>query len=58
LLLSERAIDPSISARLDPRLVEKKARLDLLRPLPPAVVQRLTDDMGPATIRVSNSHRT
>ena len=42
-------MDPSISVRLDPRLVarlaEKKARLDILRPLPPAVVQRLADDM-------------
>lgn len=42
-------MDTSISVRLDPRLtarlVEKKARLDLLRPLPPAVVERLADDM-------------
>src|SRR5262245_48490749 len=42
-------MDSSISVRLDPRLAvrleEKKARLDLLRPLPPTVVQRLADDM-------------
>jgi len=42
-------MDPTITVRLDPRLAarlaEKKARLDLLRPLPPAVVQRLADDM-------------
>jgi hypothetical protein len=42
-------MDPSIAVRLDPRLAarlaEKKARLDVLRPLPPAVVQRLADDM-------------
>jgi len=42
-------MDPSIAVRLDARLAarleEKKARLDLLRPLPPAVVQRLADDM-------------
>ncbi len=33
--------DKRLAARLD----QKKARLDLLRPLPPAVVQRLADDM-------------
>src|SRR5678815_5918562 len=42
-------MDPSIAARLDARLAarlaEKKARLDVLRPLPPAVVQRIADDM-------------
>ena len=42
-------MDSGISARLDvrlaARLAEKKARLDLLRPLPSAVVQRLADDM-------------
>ena len=38
-------MDATISVRLDPRLAEKKARLDLLRPLPPAVVRRLADDM-------------
>lgn len=42
-------MDASISVRLDPRLAvrleEKKARLDLLCPLPSAVVQRLADDM-------------
>lgn len=42
-------MDLSPPLRLDPRLharlVEKKARLDLLRPLPPAVVERLADDM-------------
>lgn len=42
-------MDSTIPVRLDPRLAgrlaEKKARLDLLRPLPPAVVQRLVDDM-------------
>src|SRR6266545_2532488 len=42
-------MDPSISARLDPRLAawlaEKKTHLDILRPLPPAVVQRLANDM-------------
>lgn len=42
-------MDPGIAVRLDPRLAarleEKKARLDLLRPLPAAVVQRLADDM-------------
>jgi hypothetical protein len=39
----------NLSARMDPRLVAridgKKARLDLLRPLPSAVVQRLAGDM-------------
>lgn len=34
-------LDPRLAARLD----EKHARLTLLRPLPPAVVQRLADDM-------------
>lgn len=34
-------LDPRLSARL----AEKKARLDMLRPLPPAVVQRLAADM-------------
>lgn len=42
-------MEPLPTIRLDPRLqarlVEKKARLDLLRPLPPAVVERLADDM-------------
>lgn len=42
-------MDSSISARLDARLAarlaEKKARLDSLRPLPPAVLQRLAADM-------------
>ena len=42
-------MEPDRTVRLDPRLAarlaEKKARLDQLRPLPPAVVQRLADDM-------------
>ncbi len=42
-------MEPNKVIRLDPRLAarlaEKKARLDLLRPLPPVVVQRLADDM-------------
>lgn len=42
-------MEPDRMVRLDPRLAarlaEKKARLDQLRPLPPAVVQRLADDM-------------
>ena len=42
-------MEPDRSVRLDPRLAArlaaKQARLDALRPLPPAVVQRLADDM-------------
>lgn len=36
---------PRLDPRLAARLTTKKARLDLLRPLPPVVVQRLADDM-------------